>query len=106
MIKLTAIDGWDAYNSCMAEDEWQEAGQIFEVEGRPVIGVTYTWPFVVTKDRAEQLHTITGHPRDWPLDKLFTAEEREALSVGVDRAIEEAKKRGYPLDDWVKHGNL
>ena len=101
---LKAYDASMAYDSSQCHDDWQEAGQVFEVEGKPIVGVTYTWPFVITKDRGGCLHQIEEHPSTWEEWKGEAVDKRAALAAGVDAAIAYAKEKGYELDDWITGG--
>lgn len=98
---LKAYDSGEAYDYSQCHDDWQKAGQVFEVEGKPIVGVTYTWPFVITKDRGGSLHQIEEHPSTWEEWAGESTDSRAALAAGVDAAIEYAKEKGYELDDWL-----
>lgn len=107
MTVLKAYDSGAAYDYSQCHDDWQEAGQVFEVEGKPIVGVTYTWPFVITKDRGGCLHQIEEHPSTWEERYWGVFEDRgsrAALIAGVDAAIAYAKEKGYELDDWLTGG--
>lgn len=87
-------DSKTAYSECNFSDDMNR-GDVFTITSEKIVAISWAWPIVVTEECGE-LHHFEDDPRtslrDWP----------EEIIIGVGKAIEIAKLKGFPLASWAK----
>lgn len=72
-----------AYDACQCSID--ENGEILVIDNEPVVGVSSAWPVAVTVHHGA-LHTLAA-----------TADWRTMNLTGIEGAVREARRRGYPV---------